>query len=207
MHPRHYTHLNMSYAFFTSIYALCALTINPLIAGPRAFRLPLPSKMSRSRRVPSGPESLKPAEQNGGASACGRGVGWALAPASGLEVCRYFESLAVICYCSANGNIIAAFSKTPDSKKAHGLTQGKLLNTIAIAHLPLGWWYTSHFPLLITWVIAFRQSSMPSMSIQPKACFSLFTSLPFWCSSVRPLMLVVISPTAPSLDKCENFMQ
>jgi hypothetical protein len=53
--------------------------------------------------------------------------------------------------------IIAAFSKTPDSKKAHGLTQGKLLYTIAIAHLPLGWWYTSHFPLLITGVIAFRQ--------------------------------------------------
>ena len=54
--------------------------------------------------MPSGPESLKPAEQNGGASACGRGVGWVLAPASGLEVCRYFESLAVICYCSSNGN-------------------------------------------------------------------------------------------------------
>ena len=45
--------------------------------------------------MPSGPESLKPAGQNGGASACCRGVGWGPAPASGLEVCRYFESVAV----------------------------------------------------------------------------------------------------------------
>jgi hypothetical protein len=42
------------------------------LGGPRAFRLPPSAKMARSRRVPSGPESLKPAEQNGGASAAGR---------------------------------------------------------------------------------------------------------------------------------------
>jgi hypothetical protein len=74
---------------------------------------------ARSRRVPSGrPESLKPAEHNGGASAAGRDVGWVPTPASGLEVCRCFESLASMSATASRTETIAAFSATPHSKKA-----------------------------------------------------------------------------------------
>jgi hypothetical protein len=74
------------------------------------------------------------------------------------------------------------------SHSEQGLTSGQLLYTIAIAQLPLGWWYTPHFPLLITEVIFFRQYSMSSLSIQSKASFSLLLH--------EPAFFVVIGASA-----------
>ena len=136
--------------------------------------------------VPS--SSSKPAEQNGGASAAGRGVGWVPTPASGLEVCRYFESLSAIRYGSSNGNNRC----TPDNtafEEGTGIKERQAVEHDRNRAVAVG-------VVVVAALSSFddggdclhRQSSMPSLSIQSKACFSLFTGLPFWWSSVRPLV-------------------